>query len=119
MGKRALGKSPVLAAWLVALSASRASAQVLERGTIIDRVQCAGAEQTYALYLPSTYSRDRKWSLLLAFHPAARGRLMVEKFQLKALRYISGQLISDAGARSRPRGVGQGLQALPFFTTGR
>ena len=68
-------------AWLIALWAASAPAQVLERGTIIDRVQCASdPEQTYALYLPSTYSADRQWSLVLAFHPAARGRVMVEKY---------------------------------------
>ena len=65
-----------------------APAQALQRGTIIDRVECADdPAQTYALYLPSTYSPERTWSLLLAFHPAARGRLMVEKYQAAAEQY--------------------------------
>jgi len=107
MGMRALGKSLVLAAWFVALSAPGASAQVLERGTIIDRVQCAGdAEQTYALYLPSTYSPDRKWSLVLAFHPAARGRLMVEKLQAAAEQY--GYIVAASNnSRNGPHAVSQ------------
>ena len=29
--------------------------------------------QSYALYLPSDYTPDRTWNLLLAFHPGARG----------------------------------------------
>jgi predicted esterase len=54
----------------------------------MDPVACAGdAAQTYALYLPSAYSSERPWSLLLAFHPAARGRQMAEKFQAAAERY--------------------------------
>jgi hypothetical protein len=101
------GKSLVLTAGLIALSASGASAQVLERGTIVDRVQCAGSpEQTYALYLPSTYSPDRKWSLVLAFHPAARGRLMVEKFQAAAEQY--GYVIAASNnSRNGPYAVSQ------------
>ena len=61
---------------------THATAQEVPRGTIIDRIECAGdPAQTYALYLPSGYSPDRQWSVLLAFHPAARGRAMVEKYQ--------------------------------------
>src|SRR5262249_46308143 len=51
-------------------------------------VTCAGdPTQTYALYLPSGYSTDRTWSVLMAFHPAARGRAMVEKYQAAAEQY--------------------------------
>src|SRR5215831_18176589 len=53
-------------------------AQEPRRGVIVDDVKCeAEPAQTYALYVPSTYSHDRPWNLLIAFHPAARGRLMV------------------------------------------
>ena len=80
---------------------------VLERGTIVDRVQCAGDPgQTYALYLPSTYSPERKWNLVLAFHPAARGRLMVEKFQAAAEQY--GYIIAASNnSRNGPYAVSQ------------
>jgi len=44
-----------------------------DAGTVIDDVKCESEPaQSYALYLPSTYSADRKWNLLIAFHPAAR-----------------------------------------------
>ncbi len=77
-----------LAVLIVCGCASSAAAQVLQRGTVIDRVECAGdPAQTYSLFLPSTYAPERQWSLLLAFHPAARGRLMVEKFQAAAEQY--------------------------------
>ena len=60
----------------------------LQRGVVIDRVECASDKtQTYALYLPSNYSADRQWSVLLAFDPAARGRLFVEKYRAAAEQY--------------------------------
>jgi len=64
------------------------NAQDLPRGTIIDDVKCAAdPAQSYALYLPSNYSPDRSWNLLVAFHPGARGRLMVEKYRAAAEEY--------------------------------
>ena len=81
-------KPLVLLAVIVCAGGANAAAQELQRGAVVDRVECAtDPAQTYALYLPSTYSADRKWSLLLAFHPAARGRAMVEKYQAGAERY--------------------------------
>jgi hypothetical protein len=83
---KALNRSLMVTA--LVLSASNASAQALQTGTIIARVECAAdPAQTYALYLPSTYSPEHQWSLILAFHPAARGGLMVEKYRAAAERY--------------------------------
>jgi predicted esterase len=60
----------------------------LPHGVVIDRVECASdATQTYALYLPSGYSSERRWSVLLGFDPAARGRVMVEKYRAAAEQY--------------------------------
>ena len=70
------------------LGATGARSQVLQPGIVIERVECSDdTAQTYALYLPSGYAPERTWSLLLAFHPAARGRLMVEKYQAAAEQY--------------------------------
>ena len=87
------------------LWASSADAQTLPRGTVVDPVPCADdPAQTYALYLPSTYSPERTWSLLLAFHPAARGRLMVEKFQAAAEQY--GYIVAASNnARNGPHAI--------------
>jgi len=87
-----LGNTPIrlLVVGIIALSicAAATPAQELQAGAIVDRVECAAdPSQTYALYLPSAYSPDRQWSLLLAFHPAARGRAMVEKYQAAAEQY--------------------------------
>src|ERR1044072_5550567 len=72
----------------VALQTARAEAQDLPRGQTIDEVKCAGdPTQSYALYLPSSYSPERTWSLLLGFHPAARGRAIVETYRAAAEQY--------------------------------
>lgn len=63
-------------------------AQDLPAGVVIDAVSVAtDPAQSYALYLPSDYARDRAWSLLLAFHPSARGVAFVEKYRAAAERY--------------------------------
>jgi pimeloyl-ACP methyl ester carboxylesterase len=68
--------------------AHAANAQDLPRGVVIDDVTCAGdASQSYALYLPSTYSPGRRWSVLVGFHPGARGRAIVETYRAAAEQY--------------------------------
>ena len=111
--------SLVIATCLIALGASRAPAQVLERGTIVDRVPCAGnPEQTYALYLPSAYSPERKWNLILAFHPAARGRMMVEKFQAAAEEY--GYIVAASNnSRNGPYAVSQAAAQAMIMDVGQ
>jgi pimeloyl-ACP methyl ester carboxylesterase len=43
--------------------------------------------QAYALYLPSHYSPDRQWKLILAFDPRGQGRQGVEALQTAAEKY--------------------------------
>jgi len=60
----------------------------LPRGQIIDNVKCSlDASQSYALYLPSKYSADQQWKLILAFDPRGRGRAPVEQYQAAAEKY--------------------------------
>jgi pimeloyl-ACP methyl ester carboxylesterase len=81
---RPLRLAPIAA---VALFAA-ATAQDLSRGSLIDSVTVSDdPAQSYALYLPSDYTRERVWSLLLAFHPSARGAAFVEKYRAAAERY--------------------------------
>jgi dienelactone hydrolase len=108
------------------------AAQDLPRGTIVDAVTCADEPtQTYALYLPSSYSRDRAWSLLIAFHPAARGRAMVEKYQAAAEIYgyiVAGSntsrngpvSVSAASVRAMSADLGQrfSIDADRMYLTG-
>jgi dienelactone hydrolase len=57
-------------------------------GRVIERVACKkDPDQSYALYLPSNYSSTRKWALLAAFDPGARGNIPVERFKEAAERY--------------------------------
>ena len=98
---------------MLSICAAAAPAQELQPGAIVDRVECAvDPSQTYALYLPSAYSADRKWSLLLAFHPAARGRAMVEKYQAAAEQY--GYIVAASNnSRNGPYAVsGAAAQAM-------
>jgi predicted esterase len=74
----------VLAIATLLLSRTTA-AQEFPRGQLIETVTCADDEsQSYALYLPSDYTPDRPWNLLLAFHPSARGQVFVEKYRAAA-----------------------------------
>ena len=57
-------------------------------GTIIPVVVTkAEPDQTYALYLPSSYDARRTWPVIYAFDPAARGQLPLECFKESAERY--------------------------------
>jgi hypothetical protein len=72
----------------VGLHAWTVRAQDLTLGQVIDDVPCARDPlQRYALFLPSNYTGRRAWPLLLAFHPAARGRAMVETYRDAAEKY--------------------------------
>ena len=60
----------------------------VQPGRVIERVACKkDPGQSYALYLPSNYSPTRKWPLLAAFDPGARGIAPVESFKEAAERY--------------------------------
>ena len=61
---------------------------VIPLGQIVEKVVCAqDVNQTYALYLPSNYVSTRKWPILYAFDPGARGRIPVERFKEAAERF--------------------------------
>jgi hypothetical protein len=47
----------------------------------------ADPSYSYALYLPSTYSPAKRWPLLLAFDPFARGEVSVKMFHEAAEKY--------------------------------
>jgi hypothetical protein len=65
-----------------------AFAQPTPVGTIVDDVKCQSEpSQSYALFVPSRYTPDRAWPVLFAFHPAARGRAMVDKYAAAAEQY--------------------------------
>jgi hypothetical protein len=58
------------------------------RGEIIEKVICKDKpDQSYTLYLPKGYSRDKEWPILFAFDPGARGQRPVELFKPAAEKY--------------------------------
>jgi predicted esterase len=60
----------------------------IPRGQIVERIEALNdSSQSYALYLPSNYTPDRKWPVLYAFDPGARGRVPVERFKEPAEKY--------------------------------
>lgn len=85
---------------------ARAQAAEFSRGVIIERVVCqSNAAQSYALYLPSSYTPEKKWPVIYAFDPVARGRVPVELFQQAAEKYgyiIAGSHNSQNGMQSAP-----------------
>jgi len=63
-------------------------AQELPTGKIIEKIECrADPSLSYALYLPSSYDRNKKWPVLFAFDPGARGLTPVEHFKDAAETY--------------------------------
>ncbi|HEV7473390.1 MAG TPA: hypothetical protein VGN90_05020 [Pyrinomonadaceae bacterium] len=54
----------------------------------IETVTCkADPEQSYALFLPPGYTPEKKWPILYAFDPLARGAVPVKLFQAAATRF--------------------------------
>jgi len=60
----------------------------LERGKILNGIICQKEPaQSYALYLPSSYTPEKKWPILYALDPGARGKVPLEHFQSAAEKY--------------------------------
>ena len=87
---------------LLAAVAVAAVGQDLPRGQIVDGVKCAmDPSQTFAIYLPSNYSADRQWSLILAFDPRGRGKAPLEQYKDAAEKY--GYIVAGSNnARNGP-----------------
>ena len=87
---------------LLAVLAVAAMGQDLPRGQIVDGVKCISDEsQTYAIYLPSNYSANREWNLILAFDPRGRGRAALEQYKDAAEKY--GYIVAGSNnARNGP-----------------
>lgn len=80
----------LVATWLILAFSSPATQKTaapapLPVGSVIPSVVAAkNAGQTYALYLPSSYSSDRSWPVVYVFDPLARGKFALEQFQRAA-----------------------------------
>ena len=57
-------------------------AQPIESGKITKKIKCLhDSEQSYALYLPSDYSANKKWPIIFAFDPGARATIPLQHFK--------------------------------------
>lgn len=75
---------------LAAISSSADEVPPLEVpiGEMVEDLACFSDEaQTYTLYIPSTYTSDRRWPVLLVFDPSGRSLLAAELFQEAAEAY--------------------------------
>jgi len=73
---------------LSARAASDQPAQPIPAGQVIETLHTLeNPSQSYALYLPSTYTADRAWPLLMAFDPSAEGIEPVRLFREAAEKY--------------------------------
>src|SRR5258708_24878109 len=64
-------------------------------GTLIPKVvTAANPEQSYALYVPKSYSATRPWPIIYAFDPVANGSRPVELMKDSAERY--GYIVAGA-----------------------
>ncbi len=60
----------------------------LPPGVVIPQQTCAAKpDQSYALYLPSHYTPDKRWPIIYAFDPDGRGNVPVELMKDAAERY--------------------------------
>jgi len=63
-------------------------ANAIPKNQIVKKLECLNdSSQSYALYLPSNYTPDRKWPILYALDPGARGKTPVERFKEAAEKY--------------------------------
>ena len=57
-------------------------------GKVIDAVPCvADHTQTYALYVPSTYTPTKMWPIIYVFDPEGRGRVSVDLYREVVEKY--------------------------------
>lgn len=78
-------------------------------GVVSDTVLCKGSpDQTYALYLPGSYSQDKPVGLILFFDPGARGRMPVDLYKTIADKY---SVILACSNNSRNGSVDASLRA--------
>lgn len=86
----------------------------IPKGQVIEKVVCsANSTQSYALYLPSNYVETRRWPILYAFDPAARGRIPVERFKDAAEKF--GWIIAGSN-NSRNASVQSSIDAWNAMT---
>ncbi len=92
---------------------STATAQEFSHGQIVPKVTCkSDTEQTYALYLPSNYSNEKRFPVIYAFDPVGRGVVPVERFKEAAEKFS----YIVVGSHNSRNGLG-GKDLIPIINT--
>jgi len=69
-------------------------------GEMVEGISCASdPTQTYTLYIPSTFSNDRRWPVLLVFDPRGRSLIAAELFR-EAAETFGWIIVSSDNTRS-------------------
>jgi dienelactone hydrolase len=91
----------------------------LTAGTIISSQECrSNPEHTYAYYLPSSYSAEKQYPVIIAYDALARGYLSVSKFKNAAEKY--GYIIVGSNdARNGLRDINPVINSLWEDVMGR
>jgi dienelactone hydrolase len=83
-----IGAALLATVLLAATPATPEANAALPRGEIVARVVCrADPAYSYALYLPSGYSAERRWPVLYLYDPRRRGEAAAQRFRDAAERY--------------------------------
>jgi predicted peptidase len=79
----------------------------IPKGTVVRSLPTeSDPNQSYALFLPLTYSSGRKWPVLICFDPSARGYLPVDCFRQAGEKY--GYIIAGSNnSRNGPMAPSQ------------
>lgn len=95
------------AALVYVVGGSRPGQQPLAipRGVVVQRLACEQEPaQSYALYLPSSYSSGAAWPVLYCFDPGAQGTIPVEAFKDAAEKY--GYIVAGSNnSRNGPSAI--------------
>ena len=106
----------LLAAACGILSCCAASGQAsdpLPTGKVIPKIICStNSQQSYALYLPSHFSPNKRWPIIYAFDPRARGQVAVETIQAAAERYGYIVVGSNNSRNGRPAVSTEAVKAM-------
>lgn len=102
----------VVACAFILLAASPGLAETApDRGAVVEKVVCtADQNQSYALYLPSSYASDKAWPIIYCFDPGARGSVPVSRFRQAAETY--GYIVVGSNNSRNGIAVGDAVNAM-------
>jgi dienelactone hydrolase len=86
--RRVLAWSFILVIATIPAPAAQPPPPSLPTAQVIDTVAClSDPAQSYALYLPSSYTPAKRWPIIYAFDPFARGKIPVKLYRDAAEKY--------------------------------